>query len=88
MSLMSGEELNEYVISAVLPDTREMGEKYMADRYNPKMMLKSVASFYAENQLIIKDEYIWRENGLHAMTRPQVVQALKQASLTETRFNA
>lgn len=66
----------------------EMGKKYMADRYNPKMMLKSVASFYAENQLIIKDEYIWRENGLHAMTRPQLVQALKQASLTETRFNA
>lgn len=66
----------------------EMGKKYMADRYNPKMMLKSVASFYAENQLIIKDEYIWRENGLNAMTRPQLVQALKQASLTETRFNA
>lgn len=66
----------------------DMGEKYMADRYNPKMMLKSVASFYAENQLIIKDEYIWRENGLNAMSRPQLLEALQEASRTETRFNA
>jgi GT2 family glycosyltransferase len=66
----------------------DMGEKYMADRYNPKMMLKSVASFYAENNLIIKDEYIWRENGLNTMSRPQLLDALKEASLTETRFNA
>ena len=39
----------------------EMREQYMRDRYNPKMMLKSVASFYKENRLIIYDEYIWRE---------------------------
>jgi hypothetical protein len=52
------------------------------------MMLKSVASFYAENQLIIKDEYIWRENGLNVMTRPQLLQALNEASLMQTRFNA
>jgi GT2 family glycosyltransferase len=69
------------------PDV-EMGKKYMADRYNPKMMLKSVASFYAENQLIIKDEYIWRENGLNVMTRPQLLRALNEASLMQTRFNA
>jgi len=60
----------------------------MADRYNPKMMLKSVASFYAENQLIIKDEYIWRENGLNVMTRPQLLRTLNEASLMQTRFNA
>ncbi len=65
----------------------EMGKKYMADRYNPKMMLKSVASFYVENGLIIKDEYIWRENGLQAMTRPQLLEALEAARQSETSFN-
>lgn len=65
----------------------EMGKKYMADRYNPKMMLKSVASFYAENGLIIKDEYIWRENGLQTMTRPQLLDTLKAAGQSQTRFN-
>jgi GT2 family glycosyltransferase len=65
----------------------EMGKKYMADRYNPKMMLKSVASFYAENGLIIKDEYIWRENGLQTMTRPQLLDTLKAAGQAQTRFN-
>ena len=65
----------------------EMGKKYMADRYNPKMMLKSVASFYAENGLIIKDEYIWRENGLQTMTRPQLLEALEAARQSETSFN-
>ena len=65
----------------------EMGKKYMADRYNPKMMLKSVASFYAENGLIIKDEYIWRENGLQTMTRPQLLETLDRAKHGETRFD-
>lgn len=64
----------------------EMGEKYMADRYNPKMMLKSIATFYAENNLIIKDEYIWRENDLHRMTRPQLLEALHEAGLVKTSF--
>jgi GT2 family glycosyltransferase len=65
----------------------DMGKKYMADRYNPKMMLKSVASFYAENGLIIKDEYIWRENGLNTMNRQQLLDALKQAGQTKTSFH-
>ncbi|WP_322993718.1 glycosyltransferase family 2 protein [Limnohabitans sp.] len=64
----------------------DMGEKYMADRYNPKMMLKSIATFYAENNLIIKDEYIWRENDLNKMTRAQLLEALHQASLVKTSF--
>jgi hypothetical protein len=64
-----------------------MGKKYMADRYNPKMMLKSVASFYAENGLIIKDEYIWRENGLNTMDRQQLLDALTQAGQTKTSFH-
>ncbi len=65
----------------------EMGKKYLEDRYNPKMMLKSVASFYAENGLIIKDEYIWRENGLNTMSRPQLLNTLKIAGQTATRFD-
>lgn len=65
----------------------DMGKKYMADRYNPKMMLKSVASFYAENGLIIKDEYIWRENGLNTMNREQLLGALTQAGQTKTSFH-
>lgn len=65
----------------------EMGKKYLEDRYNPKMMLKSVASFYAENGLIIKDEYIWRENGLNTMTRLQLLETLKMAGQTATRFD-
>jgi GT2 family glycosyltransferase len=65
----------------------EMGKKYLEDRYNPKMMLKSVASFYAENGLIIKDEYIWRENGLNTMSRPQLLNTLKMAGQTATRFD-
>jgi hypothetical protein len=46
-----------------------------------------VASFYAENGLIIKDEYIWRENGLQTMTRPQLLEALEAARQSETSFN-
>lgn len=65
----------------------EMGKKYMADRYNPKMMLKSVASFYAENGLIIKDEYIWRENGLQKMSRSQLLETLLRARHSETDFD-
>jgi glycosyltransferase involved in cell wall biosynthesis len=49
---------------------------YMKDRYNPKLMLRSVASFYAENSLLIYDEYIWRENGLNGMKLDDVVTAL------------
>jgi GT2 family glycosyltransferase len=65
----------------------EMGKKYMADRYNPKMMLKSLASFYAENGLIIKDEYIWRENGLQNLTRTQLLETLGRARHNETCFD-
>lgn len=65
----------------------DMGKKYMADRYNPKMMLKSVASFYAENGLIIKDEYIWRENGLHALDQRQLAELLSDMRHVPTAFH-
>lgn len=64
----------------------EMREQYMRDRYNPKMMLKSVASFYKENSLLIHDEYIWRENGLHDLSRDQILKRLDDALEVETRF--
>ena len=43
----------------------EMGQRYTQERYDPKRMLLSVASFYKENGRIIYDEYIWRENQLN-----------------------
>lgn len=64
----------------------EMRAQYMRDRYNPKMMLKSIASFYKENGLLIRDEYIWRENGLQALSRDQVLGRLEEALEVETRF--
>ena len=64
----------------------EMREQYMRDRYNPKMMLKSVASFYQENDLLIHDEYIWRENGLQGLSRQEILSRLDEALALETRF--
>jgi len=64
----------------------EMKEQYLRDRYHPKMMLKSVASFYHENGLLIYDEYIWRENGLHAFSRPQIEQKLQEVAQLKTDF--
>lgn len=54
----------------------EMQEKYMRDRYDPKRMLTSIASFYAENGLLIYDDYIWRENGLNGLPRERVLERL------------
>jgi glycosyltransferase involved in cell wall biosynthesis len=54
----------------------EMQAQYMQDRYDPRRMLTSVASFYAENGLLIYDEYIWRENGLKGLPREQVLERL------------
>ena len=64
----------------------EMREQYMRDRYNPKLMLKSVASFYQENGLLIHDEYIWRENGLKELSREQILVRLDEGLALETRF--
>lgn len=64
----------------------EMREQYMRDRYNPQLMLKSVASFYRENGLLIHDAYLWRENQLEGLTREQLEARLDQAAALETRF--
>lgn len=55
-----------------------MKERYLKERYDPAKMLVSVASFYAENRLIIKDEYVWRENRLNGLDRAALRQLLRQ----------
>ncbi len=45
-------------------DDFEMKARYLKERYDPKRMMVSLASFYRENGLIIFDEYVWRENKL------------------------
>lgn len=67
------------------PDA-EMKERYLSDRYNPEMMLKSVASFYQENALLIRDEYVWRENGLFDLTRDELIARLNAARQAPTSF--
>lgn len=64
----------------------EMGEQYLRDRYQPRLMLKSVASFWRENGLLIFDEYIWRENQLTHLTRPELLKKLADAEKIPTRF--
>lgn len=64
----------------------EMREQYMRDRYNPKLMLKSIASFYRENGLLIKDEYIWRENGLDSLSRGEIIGRLHESLGRQTKF--
>lgn len=54
----------------------EMGERYNKERYDPQRMLLSVASFYHENEKIIFDEYVWRENRLDRKNLSAVEKAL------------
>lgn len=56
----------------------DMSELYMKDRYNPQRMLTSLKSFWQENELIIYDEYVWRENALDRLSRPQLVELLSE----------
>lgn len=65
----------------------EMKAQYLRDRYHPKMMLKSIASFYQENGLLIYDEYIWRENGLHGLSREKIEQKLIEVAQLKTDFS-
>jgi len=56
----------------------EMKERYLRSRYDPRRMLTSIAAFYEENGLIIQDEYVWRENGLFALSRAELKRLLIQ----------
>lgn len=62
----------------------EMGERYTSERYDPKRMLLSVASFYEENDLVIFDDYVWRENRLSRDELPAVKKRLEE-TLTQFR---
>ena len=56
----------------------DMKDLYVNDRYDPVKMLTSLKSFYKENGLIIKDEYVWRENRLNNLSRKELVGLLTQ----------
>ena len=56
----------------------DMEERYLHSRYDPRQMLISIASFYAETGMIIRDEYVWRENGLFALSRDALKALLDQ----------
>jgi len=62
----------------------DMKDIYVNDRYNPAKMLTSLRSFYRENGLIIKDEYVWRENRLNSLSRAELVGLLTQTVAVET----
>ncbi|MCP5195256.1 MAG: glycosyltransferase [Gammaproteobacteria bacterium] len=60
----------------------DMKERYVRSRYDPERMLLSIASFYAETGMIIQDEYVWRENGLFALSRAELKRLLTRARMT------
>ena len=57
-------------------DEISMKKKYLEARYNSDGMLRAIASFYDENNLIIYDEYVWKENGLGSLTREELKKKL------------
>ena len=58
-------------------DKISMKKKYLEDRYNPDGMLRAIASFYAENNLILYDEYVWKENALGRLSREELKRRLR-----------
>ena len=56
----------------------DMKHLYVNDRYDPVKMLISLKSFYKENGLIIKDEYVWRENRLNNLSRKELISLLTE----------
>jgi glycosyltransferase involved in cell wall biosynthesis len=62
----------------------DMKDLYINDRYNPLKMLTSLRTFYRENGLIIKDEYVWRENRLNSLSRAELVGLLTEEATVET----
>ncbi|MFO1381146.1 MAG: glycosyltransferase [Chitinivorax sp.] len=64
----------------------EMREQYMRDRYNPKLMLRSLSSFYLENGKIIHDEYVWRENRLDNLSKTELIAKLTAKEMAENKL--
>ncbi len=67
---------HEHIIYQKKADV-DMHDRYLNDRYNPKLMMTSMRSFFKENNLIINDEYIWRENGLNSLSRTDLIKLLE-----------
>ena len=63
-----------------------MREQYMRDRYNPKLMLRSLSSFYLENGKIIFDEYVWRENRLDNLSREELISRLTAEEMAQNKL--
>ncbi len=64
----------------------EMREQYMRDRYNPKLMLRSLSSFYLENGKIIFDEYVWRENRLDNLSKVELISKLTAEEMAQNKL--
>lgn len=58
----------------------KMGPRYLKERYDPRRMLTSLASFYRENGLVIHDEYVWRENRLSEMDHDAIRALLEKVA--------
>ena len=54
-----------------------MKDKYLKARYDPLGMLAAIARFYADNKLIIYDDYVWKETGLLHLTREEIKRKLR-----------
>lgn len=61
-----------------------MKKKYLEDRYNPDGMLCAISSFYAENNLIIYDEYAWEKNGIKKLSLEELKRKLIEVHNDET----
>lgn len=59
-------------------DDVDMKDRYLEARYRADDMLTSMASFYHENGLIIRDDYVWRENGLNQRSLGEVRRILEE----------
>jgi len=49
-----------------------MKKEYLNARYSQQGMLQALGSFYRENNLLLYDEYVWKENGLKNLSRKEL----------------
>ncbi len=66
-------------------ETVSMKKKYLEARYNRDGLLRAMASFYLENDLILYDEYVWKESGLGALSREELKKKFTEIGNSEKR---